>query len=314
MKIKVENIALRSKVLNTIAQANIIIAEYAAQGYGLTLRQLYYQFVSRGFLPNTQREYMKLGTAISSGRRAGLIDWDAIVDRTRFVRSPSTWVDPADIINTCASQFKLDRWADQPTNVEVWFEKDALLGIFERAALDWRLPLLSCRGYGSDSTYWEAAQRMIARTKRGRHNLVLHFGDHDPSGIDMTRDIEARFALFGAIVEVRRLALTIKQVRKYNPPPNPAKETDSRFAGYRDLYGDESWELDALSPDVLVKLVSDEVKKVLDEDKWAESGSVEQAGRDELRVVANHFPAAVKAAAKVEAREARKIARRSKRA
>lgn len=57
--------------------------------------------------------------------------------------------------------------------------------------------------------------------------------------------------MFGASVEVRRLALNMEQVRKYDPPPNPAKVTDSRFAAYCDQFGDESWELDALSPKVV---------------------------------------------------------------
>ena len=72
----------RASSLAIIDQANEIIDEYQADGYDLTLRQLYYQFVARNLIPNSQSEYNKLGTAINNGRLAGLIDWDAIKDRT----------------------------------------------------------------------------------------------------------------------------------------------------------------------------------------------------------------------------------------
>lgn len=292
-KQKYEDIALRTKALATIAQANTIIEEYAQQGYKLTLRQLYYQFVARGLIPNTNREYQRLSVVISNGRRAGLIDWEAIVDRTRFLRRLSTWSSPSDIIGACAQQFRLDLWADQDSYVEVWFEKDALLGVFERATNLHRLPMFSNRGYVSDSSVWEAAQRIIL--EGGEKNCyVLHFGDHDPSGLDMTRDVEERLELFGARVQIKRLALNMDQVRKYNPPPNPAKESDSRFADYKAEYGDESWELDALPPDVLVKLVEKEIKKHVDVDKWEAALARENTAKAQLAWVQKTWSRLVK--------------------
>src|SRR2546428_272641 len=90
------------KSRETIAQANVIIADYEAQGFTLTLRQAYYQFVSRGLIPNTDREYKRLGSIINDARMAGLIDWDSIEDRTRFLRSLSHWDDPSDIMDGAA--------------------------------------------------------------------------------------------------------------------------------------------------------------------------------------------------------------------
>lgn len=294
MKIKYENIALRTKAIETIAQANIIIDEYAAQGFSLTLRQLYYQFVARGLLPNTDRSYQNLSTVISNGRRAGLIDWDAIVDRTRFLRGwGETFENPGEAIASAQKDFKVDLWSEQPHYIECWFEKDALLGVFERAGALRRLPLMSCRGYGSDSTWWEAAQRLQGRgadTEQTRPCVILHFGDHDPSGLDMTRDIEARLNLFGAFPEIKRLALNMNQVRQYNPPPNPAKETDSRFAAYRAEFGDESWELDALSPDVLVRMVEREVAKYIDQAQWERDLAQEQEYKAQLAKASRHWP------------------------
>lgn len=295
MKRAYEEHSFHPKTLAVIEQANQIIALYAAQGYDLTLRQLYYQFVSRDLIPNRQNEYKKLGEIVSKGRRAGLIDWDAIVDRTRELRTLSKWDSPQDILRAVASQYRVDLWQGQDHYVEVWFEKDALLGVFERAAQERRLPHFSCRGYTSDSEIWAAAQRLRVQVREGRRVVILHFGDHDPSGIDMTRDIGDRLALFGARekVEVRRLALNMAQVEEYEPPPNPAKETDSRFAGYLAEHGDESWELDALEPAVLAQLVEDEVSQLIDDDAWAERVKVETEEREQLEWVSDNFDSIV---------------------
>lgn len=287
-RIQYEAIRFRDDTLIVIAAANAIIEEYAAQGYNLTLRQLYYQFVSRDYLPNTQQSYKRLGDIVSKARRAGLIDWEAIVDRTRNLQRLSTWESAPEIVRAVAEQFRLDRWANQPVYVEVWFEKDALMGVFERVAHRLRVPFFSCRGYTSDSEVWGAAQR-LRRHRRGKDVVVLHFGDHDPSGIDMTRDIRDRLELFGARVEVRRLALNMDQIERYDPPPNPAKETDSRFESYQRLYGDESWELDALEPDVLARLVTAEVADLVDRDQWDRDCQEEQQAREELHAVAEQY-------------------------
>lgn len=320
MKIAYEEDKLASKTLKVIEQANAIIAVYGEQGYDLTLRQLYYQFVSRGLMENTLANYKRLGDIVSKGRRAGLIDWDSITDRTRFLRRISTWERPSSIIQACASQFRFDLWAHQAAYVEIWFEKDALMGVFERAAERMRVPYFSCRGYTSDSEVWAAARRLAARAdesdsdrdqlflettgvkpkrRRGkakaRKIVILHFGDHDPSGLDMTRDIRERLELFGAgAIEVRRLALNMAQIELYKPPPNPAKETDSRFAAYRNLFGEESWELDALEPTVLAKLVEDELKDLVDWTRWASGEAREAEARREIGQIANNYNLALR--------------------
>ena len=252
-----------------ISQANAIIQEYVGQGFNLTLRQLYYQFVARGLLENTQRSYKRLGNIIADGRNAGFVDWLAIEDRTRSVRSNVHWDSPVDILKSCAKQFHYDLWATQRHRVEVWIEKDALLGVFDQVCVDLDVSLFSCRGYTSQSEVWSAGRRMMYNAKKGQIPVVLHFGDHDPSGVDMTRDTTDRLSLYADhSVEVNRIALTPDQVEKYQPPPNPAKITDSRYAKYVEIYGEESWELDAMSPQVLADLVEKHVKAYRDEQLW----------------------------------------------
>lgn len=277
--------------LAIIKQANEIITEYVANGYNLTLRQVYYQFVSRDLLANKQSEYKRLGSIINDARLAGLIDWTAIVDRTRELRELSHWSDPPEIVEAVAKQFRIDKWATQPYRIEVWIEKDALVGVFERICNELDVPLLSCRGYTSQSEMWGAAQRLLRYTnaKKRQEVVLLHFGDHDPSGLDMSRDIGERLRLFGLKLDMRRLALNMPQVEQYEPPPNPAKETDSRFAGYIADYGDESWELDALEPDVLAGLVRREVESLRERKPWDEAVKSENRQRDLLQAVSDRW-------------------------
>lgn len=254
--------------LDAIQQANAIIDEYETLGFLLTLRQLYYQFVSRDLIANKTSEYKRLGQIINDGRLAGLIDWERIEDRTRSLKHLAHWESPASIIDVCARQFMLDHWAGQKYRVEVWIEKEALAGVFEGVCNELDVPFFCCRGYTSQSEMWVAAQRMIEARQHHQQVYILHFGDHDPSGIDMTRDITDRLKLFGCRLVVDRLALNMPQIEQYSPPPNPAKETDSRFAGYIQEFGSESWELDALEPQVLADLVRDRVEELRDSKKW----------------------------------------------
>ena len=279
----------QNKSLAVIEQAEQILDEYSEQGYDLTLRQLYYQFVARDLIPNKQREYQKLGSVINDARLAGLIDWEMIEDRTRNVRSLAHWEDPAEIVRTCAHQFRVDLWEDQDYHVEVWIEKDALVGVIEKICNKYDLHYFSCRGYTSQSEMWRAAQRLIDKEAEGKTPVILHFGDHDPSGIDMSRDIADRLEMFNAIFDFSRIALNMGQIEKYTPPPNPAKVTDSRFEGYMVEHGSESWELDALEPKIITGMIEKRVKELIDFDKWEATKEKQENQRKILNAVAENW-------------------------
>lgn len=278
------------KTRNLIDHANVIIGEYQAMGFSLTLRQLYYQFVARDIIPNNMRSYKIIGNVINDARLAGLIDWDAIEDRTRNLRALSHWDTGADIVQGCANQFMMNRWDNQEVRLEVWIEKDALIGVIEGACKKWDVPYFACRGFASQSELYSAGKRFQWYLDRGQRPIVIHLGDHDPSGIDMTRDNESRLEMFSKQpIEVRRIALNIDQVQQYNPPPNPAKTTDSRYEGYTKTYGIDSWELDALDPVVINDLVEEEIKNFLDEDQWDIMIENENVVKSELADVALDF-------------------------
>lgn len=277
--------------LSIVKLANAICAEYAAQGYDLTLRQLYYQFVARGYIENNQRSYKNLGVVLDKARKAGLLDWNYIVDRTRNLAGHYTYSQPSGIVEDMESDYHVDLWEGQDERVEVWVEKEALAGVVARAALSLGVDYFSCRGYVSQSELHAAAMRHRRYESADQEVTVIHLGDHDPSGIDMTRDIEDRLTLFGAATSVRRIALNRDQIDQYNPPPNPAKITDSRARGYIAEHGSSSWELDALDPDTLAQLITGEIRLHLNESLYQERVGYQDAGRAELAKIAENWEA-----------------------
>jgi len=276
--------------MEIIERAEQICNDYAAQGYDLTLRQLYYQFVARGWLANRDQNYKRLGSIINDARLAGLIDWDHLTDRTRNLQSLATWSSPSSIVDACARQYREDKWRDQPQYVEVWVEKEALAGVVARPADRWQVPYFSCRGYVSQSEMHAAAMRLrYHENVLGQRVTVIHLGDHDPSGVDMTRDIQDRLNLFGCRARVVRIALTMQQIDQYQPPPNPAKFTDSRASAYVDEFGTESWELDALDPATLDDLIETEITAHLDRELWDRTVDAEATGRDTLAAISDRW-------------------------
>lgn len=253
--------------LSLIEQCDAIIEEYQADGLRLTLRQLYYQLVSKNVIPNVERSYKNLSSLVTDARLAGMLDWDGIEDRVRQPRVPSEWDTIQDLVKSALHSFRLPRWADQDNYVELWVEKDALAGVLRPIAHEFHVTLMVNRGYSSASAMYESAARF---NEHECNCTLLYLGDHDPSGEDMVRDVRERLEMFGASVRVRKIALTMQQVKKYKPPPNPAKVTDPRAAAYIAEFGEHSWEVDALPPRVLASTIRSELEALVDREKMDE--------------------------------------------
>lgn len=273
-----------------------LVGEYQLAGYVLSVRQLYYQLVARDVVPNTEKSYKRVASIINDARLAGLLDWDMIEDRGRDIVVRNRWSSGAAIVQAVADQYHMDMWKGQERRVFVIVEKAALAGVLDRPTRDYDVPLLAAKGYPSVSIVRELVeQQLMPAIDDGQDCLVLHLGDHDPSGIDMTRDLQERIELFleqedaGSSVEVRRIALNMHQVAKYEPPPNPAKVTDSRFAAYQREHGDESWELDALEPAVLAALVTKHIQAEIDEAAWRERKDLIDEVKSKLQRISDRF-------------------------
>jgi len=297
-KIKYKHCRFGADKLTLIDHANQIIDDYEEQNLYLTLRQLYYRFVSANVIENTTRSYDNLGNLIVRARLAGLIDWDRIEDRGRNYEDNNHWNSPQDMIQSAVEWYARNKWEDQPVYVEVWVEKDALFGVIDQICDTLDVGRFSCRGYTSQSEMWRAAMRHMQQMQNHdkEHCVVIHLSDHDPSGVNMTDDIIKRFKLFCRAHDmtpptVERLALTMKQVRQYKPPPNPAKQSDSRYKGYVKKFGiTDCWELDALEPSVLRDLIRRAVLRHRDETLWENAVELQEDERQILELAETSWP------------------------
>lgn len=288
-KIQYRTINFKKDSLTRIKQMQEIVAEYAEQGLRLTARQLYYQFVARDLIPNKVQSYKNLTNLLTDARYAGMIDWLAIEDRGRQPDVPSEWDSIQDLVDAAVSSYRLPRWETQPKYAELWVEKQALAGVLEPMASEFHVVLSVNKGYSSASAMFEAAQRF--RRRGGKKTKILFYlGDHDPSGEDMVRDIEDRLVEFGVRgLEVVKLALTKPQIEEFNPPPNPAKSSDSRYQAYADKHGDECWEVDALPPDELQRIIREAFEAVVDTDAMDAVKAREERGKEALREAAGEI-------------------------
>jgi hypothetical protein len=261
---------------------NQIIEEYAKEGYRMTLRQLYYQLVTKNIIRNVEKEYAKLSDLLVKGRMCGIVDWTAIEDRIRRPFLPY-WVDDIpDAINDTISQYRLNRQEGQEVYIEIWVEKDALSGVLRPITSHYHINLMVNRGYSSCTAMYDAFKRLKAAEDDGKETVILYLGDHDPSGLDMVRDVTDRLEEFGVNPSIHHVAITKSQIQKYNPPPNPAKVSDPRAKDYIAEHGNTSWEVDALNPKVLNQLLKSMIEGLINMDLFTEMLKKEKHDKDEL--------------------------------
>ena len=273
-----------------IRLANEILEGYAAQGIRVTLRSLYYRFVAGDLFPddrkfssvkgkwvpdnrkgtkNAEPNYKWLGGILTDARLAGHVDWDHLEDRSRNLASLQHFEGPQDALDRLASWYHVDMWQSQKYRPEVWIEKDALSGVIQGVCQENDVPYFACKGYTSLSEMYVASQRLKGYAEAGQTPYIVHLGDHDPSGVDMSRDIYERLSrTFMQDCEFERVALTMDQIQEYQPPPNPAKITDSRCKVYIENYGELSWELDSLEPSKFRSLVEEAIAPLRDDEQW----------------------------------------------
>jgi hypothetical protein len=275
MKQKFRDIHLSKDNLKKLQIINEIIQKYQGDGYVLTLRQLYYQLVSTDIIPNNVKEYGKVSKLLKEGRMAGIVDWEAIEDRLRKPSQPGSWDSPKSIMNSVIYAYRKNRLQGQKNYLEVWVEKDALSGVLKRVTEQYGIPIVVNRGYSSVTAIFDAHERFEKAKINGQIIKVIYIGDFDPSGQDMIRDISDRINEFNVNqidpnldsyeFNILPIALTWKQIKQYNPPPNSAKITDPRAKSYIEKHGPTSWEVDALPPEVLNNLLNNAILENIDE-------------------------------------------------
>ncbi len=281
MKQQFRDIKFQKKNLILLGNIKEILEEYSMKGIKVTLRQLYYQLVARDLIPNKVSEYAKISSLLTNARYTGDIDWSAIEDRTRIPDLSNTFEDTEHLVEVACRSYQLDRWEGQEYYVELWTEKDAISSVIKPITKKYQVSVSVNRGYCSASSMYVSAQRFIDHD--GKNKILLYLGDHDPSGLDMDRDIKERLKEFGVNVQVIRIGLTLKQIKKYTPPPNPAKTTDPRGTGYILKFGNQSWEVDALKPEFLQGLIEDSILTYLNLNKFEQVKEKEREDIEELK-------------------------------
>lgn len=257
---------------NLIERAREILAEH----HPMTVRQVYYQLVSRQVIKNNRCQYQAVSKALVAARQEGLIPWDWIEDRLRRPRHVSMWDDLRAFCETAVAAYRRNVWKTQPSYLEVWLEKDALSGIFEDVLQDYGVTLNVGRGYDG----WDSIHNAFQRLRDA--DTILYFGDFDPSGEDMVRSLRQRLAFFECNCQIIKCALIADDIQRYQLPPDFAKTTDSRRDAFVAKHGDVSVELDALPADVLRQRLIGELDSRMDLGALAEIGRVEEAERARL--------------------------------
>jgi hypothetical protein len=255
--------------------------EVLAESRPMTVRQVYYQLVSRQVVKNCRAAYQTVSNALVTARQEGIIGWDWIEDRLRRPREVSMWSGLPSFADTCQRAYRRDVWKTQPYYFEVWLEKDALSGIFENVLQDYGVTLNVGRGYDGWSSIYNAAER-FERYDDKEDVAILYFGDFDPSGDDMARSLSDRLAFFDCEPELTKCALIAADIERYKLPPNLVKSTDTRARGFIDKYGNVSVELDALPVDVLRERLIEEVEKRMNLDALAEVKEIENQERAKI--------------------------------
>jgi hypothetical protein len=244
-----------------------------------TVRQTYYQAEVRGVLPKDEKSYSKVQYLLVKLRRSGEIDYDSIVDNTRYPLQPTTFDSPAEALEDAVANYRKSLWTDIDALVEIWLEKDALTGVIEPVTSKYDVALMVCRGYSSITFLYENA---TALARSGKPCFIYHLGDSDPSGENAAEVIERELREYapGAEIHFERLAVTREQIRDWRLPSRPTKTDDTRAAAFGNR---RSVELDAIDPNRLRKLVEDAINRHMSKKLYAKLMKEEQAKRDEIR-------------------------------
>jgi len=323
-----------------------LLYQYRKQGFKPTIRQIFYRLVSERLLPNHVNAYKALDYKLTRQREEGLeelgwrIGWkgeenvedvssgihpDAFRDTSRRVIGGDTGFSSLQeyfnqFLRYLEVAYTRKRWENQPRQVIIWLEKDALAGVLEDIAKKYRVKLISSRGYSSFTYIYK---QLVESLDLYKPLVILLLTDFDPSGQDMKKDLKKRVLKYvydrysylmdsedfdgvikvdeimkvnkdtyeywkeyeGRGIEVKKVALTEEQVIEYNLPPLPAKTSDPRYEWFKRNYGDKATELDALPPEILRQLVENAIIENIDMNAWKETEHIEREERRRIKEI-----------------------------
>jgi hypothetical protein len=259
------------------------ISTIAAEYDRLSVRQLFYQLVSRGVVEKTEHAYKRVCDAAVQMRLDGSLDFRKVTDGHRSRRIAYAHSSLHEALRSAHDVYRRNYWLDQSRHIEVWCEKDALSGVIQPVCDRYGVPYVATRGFPSITLLYDSAQAMAATKKPA---TVFYFGDFDASGQSISDGLENNLRHFGADCHVQRVALNPDQINAYSLPTRPGKLTDSRQAGFAARFGGASVELDALPPNLLTNLVKRSIESAVDREAWRRVSAIEALEADTLESIA----------------------------
>ena len=288
----------------TLELRDAVWAIFAEFPDAMTSRQAFYQLVSAGHVENCKAGCDRVQRLLLAMRRSGDLAYDRVVDRTRGKLQRASWDGAEDLLVAGAEQFRRNEWTDPAQKVVpmIAIEKQALEAIFEDACAEYGVSLWVTRGYCSESFAFEWSTEIKRLRETGKRVAVAYFGDHDPSGLDIERDVIAKLTRFEAPCEWQRRGLLFSDFDEYGLVRVPvkrgttAKGGDSRAKAYLERFGDTAGELDALRPDVLRERIREAIEEHINWPAWKRLKKNEEVEREGLQLVAGNWNIALAAA------------------
>lgn len=253
-----------------------VVAEYDV----MTVRQLYYQMEMRGYVAKDDRDYDKVQRACLQMRRQGALPYEKIVDSSRERRTIYQYNGLRAALEESFQTYRRNYWLDQPVHVEVWCEKDALSNLISPVCQGYGVAFQALRGFDSESFAYESAKDIKTIGKPAR---IYYFGDHDPSGWWIARNLEPTLREFGADAHVEHVGVTPGQVARWGLPTRRAKPSDTRYRGFVEYFGsDRCTEVDAIPPDTLEQLIRSSIRRNIDHAAWFRARRSEELEKETL--------------------------------
>lgn len=256
----------------------------------LTVRQCFYRLVVIGAIAKTQAEYKNtVCRLVGNMREVGELPWEWIVDETRWMRKPTSWSNLATMLEHQQDFYRRDLWNDQGVYVEIWCESDSAAGVLYPITRRWDVPLMAARGFSSKTFLYNAAQSLKYETESGRPCHIAYFGDHDPSGVHIDRDIREKLTQYGATdFTFERVAVTPEQINEWKLPGSPPKKGDSRSQSFVG----EAVEIEAIAPGDLRDICENFITGFIDDGRLQRSRNVEEAEKATLASIIKNMEAA----------------------
>lgn len=234
----------------------------------VSVRQAFYLAVSAGLVEKTEQQYEAVGRLLRKAREDGGLAWGCIVDHTRRMYRPLTYEGVVDALEATRQFYRRSLWSSQPARVEVWCEKETLLGPLRMVSDTWDVPIYPCKGYPSLTFLHDAAEDIAHAARHGKRTHILYVGDYDPSGLDIEEKVVEGLRRYAprADIQARRLAVTEAQIGDLSLPTRPTKTSDSRA---KNSEAKESVEVEAIPPPVLRAMVVEAIEALVDQHELA---------------------------------------------